>query len=84
MNSIHLSKTFSITILPRLVALLLCLSLAGVTYAGNHTVHAELKFPKLADAAIHAGPAFAQFLSGRLFLRPGTGESSIFVISKDS
>lgn len=42
------------------------------------------RLPKLADAAIHAGPAFAQFLSGRLFLRPGTGESSIFVISRDS
>lgn len=40
------------------------------------------RVPKLADAAIHAVPAFVQFLSGRLLLRPGTGESSIFLVSR--
>ena len=38
------------------------------------------RLPKLVDAAVHAGPALAQFLSGRLLLRPGSGESSIFVL----
>jgi SAM-dependent methyltransferase len=39
--------------------------------------------PKLLDAAWHSGPALTQFLSGRLFLRPGTGESAIFVLGRD-
>lgn len=41
------------------------------------------RLPKLLDAGVHAVPAFSQFLSGRLFLRPGTGESSIFVIARN-
>ncbi|MBW4720779.1 class I SAM-dependent methyltransferase [Saccharothrix obliqua] len=40
------------------------------------------KLPKLVDAAVHAGPSLAQFLSGRLVLGPGSGESSIFVLAK--
>lgn len=40
------------------------------------------RLPKLVDAAVHAGPALAQFLSGRLLLRPGSGESSIFVLQR--
>lgn len=40
------------------------------------------RLPKLLDAGLHAGPALAQFLSGRLFLHPGTGESSIFVLER--
>jgi SAM-dependent methyltransferase len=40
------------------------------------------RLPKLADAALHAVPAFAQFLSGRLVLEPGTGESSVFVLRR--
>jgi SAM-dependent methyltransferase len=40
------------------------------------------KLPKLVDAGLHAGPALAQFLSGRLFLREGSGESMIFVLEK--
>lgn len=40
------------------------------------------RLPRLADAAIHSGPALAQFLAGRLILRPGSGESSIFVIER--
>ncbi|MFL6142801.1 MAG: class I SAM-dependent methyltransferase [Labedaea sp.] len=42
------------------------------------------RLPKLVDAALRAGPALAQFLSGRLFLRPGSGESSIFVLASDN
>jgi SAM-dependent methyltransferase len=38
--------------------------------------------PKLVDAMVYAVPALAQFLSGRLFLPPGSGESSIFVLEK--
>ncbi len=38
--------------------------------------------PKLVDAVHYAGPALTQFLTGRLFLRPGTGESSLFVVSR--
>jgi hypothetical protein len=38
------------------------------------------RLPLLVDAALHAGPALAQFLSGRLFLPPGSGESSLFVL----
>lgn len=36
--------------------------------------------PKVLDAAVHAIPSSTQFLAGRLFLRPGSGESSVFVI----
>jgi SAM-dependent methyltransferase len=39
------------------------------------------RLPRVADAALHAVPAFTQYLSGRLLLRPGTGESSIFIIA---
>ena len=42
------------------------------------------RLPKLVDAGLRAGPALLQFLSGRLFLRPGTGESSIFVLARDN
>ncbi len=38
--------------------------------------------PKLVDAGLHAGPSLVQFLSGRLFLRPGTGESGVFVLQR--
>lgn len=38
--------------------------------------------PAFVDAAIYAVPAFAQFVGGRLVLRPGTGESSIFVVER--
>lgn len=41
------------------------------------------RLPKLFDAAVHSGPALAQFLIGRLVLRPGRGESSIFVIERE-
>jgi SAM-dependent methyltransferase len=40
------------------------------------------RLPKLVDAALHAVPAFAQFLAGRLVLRPGTGESSVFLLRR--
>lgn len=36
--------------------------------------------PKLVDAARYAVPALAQFLAGRMVLRPGAGESSLFVL----
>jgi SAM-dependent methyltransferase len=36
--------------------------------------------PRLLDAAVHALPALAQFLAGRLFLPPGSGESSVFLV----
>ena len=38
------------------------------------------RMPRLLDAAVHAVPSLTQFLAGRLFLRPGAGESSVFVI----
>ena len=38
------------------------------------------RLPKLLDAGVHAVPSLVQFLAGRLFLRPGSGESSVFVI----
>ena len=41
------------------------------------------RLPRLVDAARHAVPALVQFLLGRLFLRPGSGESSVFVLRKD-
>ncbi|GLZ46575.1 hypothetical protein Acsp06_27600 [Actinomycetospora sp. NBRC 106375] len=40
------------------------------------------RLPKLVDAARYAVPAFLQFLSGRLVLPPGRGESSIFVLRR--
>ncbi|WP_219417314.1 class I SAM-dependent methyltransferase [Pseudonocardia nigra] len=40
------------------------------------------KLPKLLDALQHAVPSLVQFLAGRLFLRPGAGESGVFVIEK--
>ncbi|WP_328303420.1 class I SAM-dependent methyltransferase [Actinomycetospora sp. NBC_00405] len=40
------------------------------------------RLPKLLDAARYAVPAFAQFLSGRLVLPAGSGESSVFVIRR--
>ena len=41
------------------------------------------RLPKLLDAARHAVPAFVQFLSGRLVLPAGSGESSVFVLRRD-
>ena len=41
------------------------------------------RLPKILDAGLRAGPALAQFLSGRLFLRPGSGESSIFILERN-
>jgi SAM-dependent methyltransferase len=38
------------------------------------------RLPVLVDAALHSGPSLAQFLTGRLFLPPGSGESSVFVL----
>jgi SAM-dependent methyltransferase len=40
------------------------------------------RLPKVLDAAYRAGPSLAQLLSGRLFLRPGRGESSVFVLER--
>lgn len=40
------------------------------------------RLPKLVDAGLHAGPAFVQFAAGRLLLRPGSGESSVFVLRR--
>ncbi len=37
-------------------------------------------WPKPLDAARYSLPMAAQFLSGRLWLKPGTGESSLFVL----
>jgi SAM-dependent methyltransferase len=38
------------------------------------------RLPKLLDAARYAVPGFVQFVAGRMLLRPGTGESSMFVL----
>lgn len=38
------------------------------------------KLPTLLDAGLHAVPSLTQFLAGRLFLRPGSGESSVFLV----
>lgn len=38
--------------------------------------------PKPADAALRSGLALAQFLSGRVVLRPGAGEPCIFILQK--
>ena len=40
------------------------------------------RLPRLVDAALHAVPALAQFLAGRLVLPPGSGESSIFLLRR--
>jgi SAM-dependent methyltransferase len=40
------------------------------------------RLPKLLDAGVHAVPAFVQFLSGRLLLRPGSGESSVLILRR--
>lgn len=40
------------------------------------------RLPKLLDAARYAGPSLSQFLAGRLFLPPGSGESSVFVLQR--
>jgi SAM-dependent methyltransferase len=40
------------------------------------------QLPRLADAALRSGPALAQYLVGRVALRPGSGESSIFILEK--
>jgi SAM-dependent methyltransferase len=37
--------------------------------------------PRLADL-LRAAPAFGQYLAGRLLLRPGSGESAIFVVRR--
>jgi SAM-dependent methyltransferase len=38
------------------------------------------RLPRVVDALRHGLPMAAQFLSGRLFLPPGSGESSLFVV----
>jgi len=38
------------------------------------------RLPRLMDAALRSGPALTQFLSGRMLLPPGSGESSLFVV----
>jgi SAM-dependent methyltransferase len=40
------------------------------------------RLPKLIDAGVHAVPAFVQFLTGRMLLRPGAGESSFFLLRR--
>lgn len=40
------------------------------------------RLPKLLDAAFRSVPSLAQLVTGRLFLRPGHGESSVFVIQR--
>lgn len=40
--------------------------------------------PKHVDALRHAIPALSQFLSGRLWLKPGSGESAIFIIEANT
>lgn len=39
------------------------------------------QMPKLLDATVHSGPALMQYLLGRILLPPGSGESSIFVLT---
>jgi SAM-dependent methyltransferase len=39
--------------------------------------------PRLVDAGLHSVPAFGQYMAGRIVLRPGHGESSIFVLEKN-
>ena len=41
------------------------------------------RLPTLLDAGVHAVPAFVQFLAGRMLLRPGSGESSVFLLRRD-
>ena len=40
------------------------------------------RLPKPVDAGRFAIPSLTQYLAGRLFLRPGTGESSVFVVER--
>jgi SAM-dependent methyltransferase len=40
------------------------------------------RLPRLVDAARFAVPSLTQFLAGRLFLPPGSGESSVFVLRR--
>jgi len=40
------------------------------------------RLPRLVDAAVHAVPALAQFLAGRLVLPPGSGEAAVFVVRR--
>jgi SAM-dependent methyltransferase len=40
------------------------------------------RMPKLLDAGRYAVPSLTQFLAGRLFLPPGSGESSVFVLQR--
>lgn len=40
------------------------------------------RLPKLLDAGVHAVPAFVQFLAGRMMLRPGAGESCLFLLRR--
>ena len=40
------------------------------------------RMPKIVDAARYAVPALTQFLAGGIHLRPGAGESSIFVLRR--
>ena len=40
------------------------------------------QLPLPVDALLHAGPALAQYLAGRLVLPPGSGESSVLVLQR--
>lgn len=40
------------------------------------------RLPRLLDGLIRALPSFLQFMFGRLYLRPGSGESSLFVVER--
>ena len=40
------------------------------------------RLPRLLDGVRYAVPAFVQFVSGRMFLAPGSGESSLFVLRR--
>lgn len=42
------------------------------------------KLPAILDTVVHALPSLTQFLAGRLLVRPGGGESSVFVIEAPS
>lgn len=40
------------------------------------------RLSRLPDALLHSVPAFGQFLAGRILLKPGRGESCIFVLER--
>lgn len=40
------------------------------------------RLPKLVDAGLHAVPALLQFVSGRMVLKPGSGESCFFLLKR--